>query len=545
MNAIARHAVGDIIIDDHALVQRQLRVDFVWPLADGAHVELEATYPSSFPRLRPQVKLKAEPDTFPARHVGPNGELCLLGRDSGLWQAKTTLADLLTSNLESALTNSGPEDPQGEPIEVWWNGVQRFDHPNYLLVDSAWDVSGFEGGVAEIIYRFELLDARPRFVAAVDKIWAGDRETLLFERSFTIPKELVSATRLQVTWRRDDELPLPNHDRLQELLDRLDHKGWHQKTPLGMLRISLTAQRTELQHDTEGDGFVCVVALTRGSGKKSQTRRFNVPVFRAGERDIGYRVPSTQVLRRSRVALIGLGALGSPLAVELARNRVAELTLVDHDVVEPGNSVRWVIGASAWGKRKPHAIAAHIEAEYPWTKATPFEANVGLGSGHGDEAELLSRIIAQADLVIDASASTGVTWYLSDECRRLGKTMVSLAATASLKGGTVSLYRPTSGCPICREHAYVEGTIPRAPGATDYSELTQPPGCAENTFTGASFDLQELVLQAVRLSVETLDDGAGRSSVVQTLSLHDGTRRTLPAWTENELPASPRCGCVA
>jgi hypothetical protein len=546
LDRLAEHATGDLTIDDDRLAKGELHLSFTWPLASGEHVELEATYPSSFPRLRPHIRLKADPDTFPDRHVGPNGELCLLGRDSRLWQAKYTLAGLLQTNLESALTNSGAEDPQGEPIEVWWNAAGRADQPNFLLVDSAWNLSGHDGGVAEIVYRFELLKGRPRFQAAVNKVCGEDPRHPLAERAFAIPGDLASKGRpAQITWKRDDDLPLPHQGHLAALLDRLDHRGRYDRHPEGTVRVSLTAQRTELQHEKVGDGYVCAVAVTRGTGKNAKTYRFHVPVYRAGETDIGHRVPAVASFRKSRVLLVGAGALGSPLAVELARNGITHLSIVDHDVVEPGNSIRWVLGASTWGKRKPIAVADHISSEYPWTRVGPVDANIGLGAPGADEAELLARLIEEADVVVDASASTGVTNYLSDECRRLGKTLVSVAATASLKGGTVSIYRPSSGCPICREHAYYHGQFARAPGATDYSELTQPPGCAESTFTGASFDLQELTLQAVR-AIAGIIEGSDiePQSVVQTLSLHDGARRTLPSWIETSLPPSPKCRCA-
>ncbi len=545
LDRIADRATGDVTIDDQLLESGQLRIRFAWPLTTGEQVELQATYPSTFPRFRPQVQLIADPSTFPDRHVGPNGELCLLGRDSGLWQSRTTLSSLLDTNLANALTGSGPEDPQGEPVEVWWNTAKSYDRPNYLLVDSEWDLTGYDGGIADIVYRFDILDGSPSFRAAINKIWTADEMTLLAARTFAIPADLEAAgTKSKATWNRDDTLPLPHRDQLDKLLERADHKGWYEKKNNGTLRVSLTVQRTELQHAVEGDGFICVVALTRAVGKGVRTERFHAPVYRAGTTDVGYRVPSTAVLRGSNVVVIGLGALGSPLAIELARNGVAKLTLVDHDTVEPGNSVRWALGATAWGKRKSVAIAEHIRSEYPWTDVVPLDANIGFGSAHGDEVELVERLVAGADIVIDSSASTGVTNYLSDECRRKGKSLVSVAGTVSLKGGTVSVYRPNSGCPVCREHAYFDGQFARAPGATDYSELTQPPGCAENTFTGASFDLQELAMQAVRAAVDVLDGSPQDTSVIQTLSLHDGTHRTLPAWTENMLPPSPKCGCT-
>jgi hypothetical protein len=545
LDQIAEHAVGDIVMDDDALAKRQLRIRFEWPTISKGTIALEATFPNSFPRLRPVVTLRTDPETFPERHVGPNGEVCLLGRDSRFWGSSYTLAKLLLDNLDSALTNTGVEDLQGEPAEVWWNTVKRYDYPNYLLIDSAWDLSSIDSGTAEIAYHFELVGKLPQFRAVLNRIRSPDGITLV-ERDFAVPKELESSKikQTKAMLRRQDDLPKPSQDRYDALLQRIDHNGWHEKTTYGNLRVSLTLQKTELQHAVEGDSVICVVSLTRGGGGKAVTSRFNVPVYRAGPSDIGHRVPSTLPLRNAAALVVGLGALGSPLAIELARNGIAKLALIDHDVVEPGNSVRWALGASAWGERKSNAIGAHIRAEYPWTKVNAFTLNIGFPLESEDETAILCELIQQVDVVIDASASVGVTNHLSDECRRLGKTLVSAAGTLNLRGGTVSVYRPGSGCPICRDHAYFLGQLARAPGADDSTELIQPPGCSENTFTGASYDLQELSTQAVRATVQVLDGTASDVSTVQTLSLHDGTRRILPLWSQNELPALAQCGCT-
>ncbi|MCP3053750.1 ThiF family adenylyltransferase [Aurantimonas marianensis] len=291
-----------------------------------------------------------------------------------------TLADLLHSNLEKALKGTGDEDPQGEPMEVWWNDAQRNETGNFLLVDSTWDLTGFEKGVAEVAFRCERINEELCFRGVIEKIWAGSREEVLYERTFQAPP-IPGALRTIATWRRNDTLPLPNQGQLAGQLPGLDYKGRHEQTSFGSLRVSLTVKRTELRHEAPGDGFVCLLTLSRGSKNKRREQHFVIPVFRAGEEDLGYRVPATKVLRRSHIALIGLGALGSPLALELARNGVEHLRILDHDIVEPGNTVRWALGASAWGKRKTTALEQFIQAEYPRTTVTSSDVFIGVGSG--------------------------------------------------------------------------------------------------------------------------------------------------------------------
>lgn len=90
----------------------------------------------------------------------------------------------------------------------------------------------------------------------------------------------------------------------------------------------------------------------------------------------------------------------------------------------------------------------------------------------------------------------------------------------------MAYHHPESGCPVCKEIAHATGAIDRAPGMGDAQGLIQPPGCSEATFIGASFDLQELTLEAVRMAINVLSRPQDFAvSLVHTLTLHDGVKR--------------------
>ncbi|WP_353012393.1 ThiF family adenylyltransferase [Mesorhizobium sp. M0977] len=264
---------------------------------------------------------------------------------------------------------------------------------------------------------------------------------------------------------------------------------------------------------------------------------------------MGRRVPSVSALRDKTIAIIGLGALGSPIAADLARNGCRKLIALDCDIVEPGNSIRWIAGASAWGLPKAEFLKSHLEAEYPWTRVEAITHRIGGASADpsvvGDD-ERLATTLREVDCVIDAAASTGVTFLLGDYCRAFGVSLISVYGATTLKGGVVAYHHPTSGCPICKETAHDLRRIPRAPGTGETVGLIQPPGCSEATFMGASFDLQELSAEAVRMAVDILSrPGDFKESVVHTLTLHDGAKRLPPNWRVDQLPALPECGCGA
>jgi hypothetical protein len=310
---------------------------------------------------------------------------------------------------------------------------------------------------------------------------------------------------------------------------------------------------SELQHGNMGLGwlFPFVFGPSRAFGKtppRGVTRHVVLlKTLRAGAADMGARSPVVSQLRRARIAVIGVGALGAPVAVGLARSGCGSLNVLDQDIVEPGNAVRWPLGAQAWGFGKVHAIGGFIAANYPWTELTHILHRLG----HAPESEelrdenVLPGILDGVQLVIDATASFGINGLLWDHCRRRGLPLITLFASPDLQGGVVARFSPRSGCPLCLEHAWHDGEISRPPGMG--SDVTiQPPGCAEATFTGADHDLQELSLEGIRMAVETLERAdESLPSVVHTLRLRDVSgRRVPPQWTSTPLPRHEKCQCV-
>nr|WP_292537133.1 hypothetical protein [Mesorhizobium sp.] len=109
-----------------------------------------------------------------------------------------------------------------------------------------------------------------------------------------------------------------------------------------------------------------------------------------------------------------------------------------------------------------------MESEYPWAEVEAIHHTVGIAStldGNQGDHSVLPPIFEKADIVIDATASTGISRLLADRCKSTGKPMISLFGTLSLKGGVVAAYQPKSGCPTCREFAYAKGLIDKAPGS--------------------------------------------------------------------------------
>jgi hypothetical protein len=306
---------------------------------------------------------------------------------------------------------------------------------------------------------------------------------------------------------------------------------------------------SELSWRRDGDGWLFLFTCV----SKAQARRNDVVLrtLRAGPSDFAVRAPAFKNLRAKRVAIFGLGAIGAPTAIEMARNGCHELCLNDFDVIDPGNTVRWPLGMSAWGRLKLDAICAFIEREYAATRVILFPHRLGGAfppealPTTGKSEDVLSHALEGASLVIDTTAESGINWLLDERCREHSIPLITAHATPTLEAGVVACFFAGDGCRICLEHAWLDGAIPTPKGAdAGENALRQPPGCAERTFAGANYDLSEISLQAARLAVDTLasDPQYQPGSCVHMLSFTDEHgQRVPPTWKAFPLRPHPKC----
>lgn len=270
---------------------------------------------------------------------------------------------------------------------------------------------------------------------------------------------------------------------------------------------------------------------------------------RAGPLDFAARVPLLRPLKDHRVALIGLGAIGAPSALEFARAGVGELRLLDGDIVEPGTTIRWPFGLDAAGRDKATVLANVITANYPYTTTLGIVHRIGAVDGLLSDIEALSRALDGATLVLDATAEVGLQYLLSDLAAEAGIPYLCASSTAGAWGGVVARVRADGlhGCWSCLQRSLLDGRI--AVPREDPAGFLQPSGCAAPTFTGAAFDLAEVALMGVRLAVSILCGGHPDAYPaidwdVGVVTLRDADGNVLPpTWRTYTLrhPDCPHC----
>ncbi|MGK7866329.1 Mov34/MPN/PAD-1 family protein [Falsiroseomonas sp. E2-1-a20] len=130
-----------------------------------------------------------------------------------------------------------------------------------------------------------------------------------------------------------------------------------------------------------------------------------------------------------RVALIGAGAIGSHLAMALAREGRFSWTILDTDHLLPHNLARHTLGRRWLGAHKAEALANEVRmllGEQDAARAVDCNALAPAGSGPDLEAR-----IANEEVIIDASASVAVARRLADGQGRARRVSVFLNPTGT------------------------------------------------------------------------------------------------------------------
>lgn len=99
-------------------------------------------------------------------------------------------------------------------------------------------------------------------------------------------------------------------------------------------------------------------------------------------------------VKSAHVAVLGLGGLGSNVAVMLARLGVGHLTIIDYDRVEPSNLNRQSYYIDDIGKFKCDALREQIKRINPYITVTAINARIAQSN--------IIDIVSGADIVVEA-----------------------------------------------------------------------------------------------------------------------------------------------
>jgi molybdopterin/thiamine biosynthesis adenylyltransferase len=224
-------------------------------------------------------------------------------------------------------------------------------------------------------------------------------------------------------------------------------------------------------------------------------------------------------LLNSRVLIVGLGALGSPVSMYLAASGIGELVLMDHDQVQLSNLQRQIVHVSdSVGQTKVQSAKRMLQA------LNPEISVVGLARAF-DERGLVAEV-GRVDAVVDATDNFAARFAINKACFEACIPLISGAAIRL--EGQVSVYpfdRADSPCYHCL-----------------YRDVAEPPGsCTQNGVLGPVAGLVGSIqaIETVKVLLGFGETLAGR------LLLIDARSMDIRAVRLNQDPNCMVCGSRA
>lgn len=114
-----------------------------------------------------------------------------------------------------------------------------------------------------------------------------------------------------------------------------------------------------------------------------------------------------QGLRTSRVAIIGCGALGAPIAEMFVRGGVHHIALFDNEQVEIGNLTRHILSLNDIGNSKSTQLAQHLNSLNPHAEVECVHAEISFRD------EGISEQLKGYDLIVDCTGNDELLYALS------------------------------------------------------------------------------------------------------------------------------------
>jgi len=226
------------------------------------------------------------------------------------------------------------------------------------------------------------------------------------------------------------------------------------------------------------------------------------------EMDVG----GQQKLVQATVLIVGMGGLGCPAAMYLAAAGVGHLVIADDDVVELTNLQRQIAhGQKNLGEKKVASAEQTLRDLNPEVRVTTIEERL--------EGDALGKLVADVDLVVDASDNFATRYAINRYCVQQRKPLVSGAAIRM--EGQVAVFDSRDQNSPCYQCLY-----------GDSSE--EDTNCATN---GIMAPVVGIIGAVQAMETIKLLAGVGQALTGRLLLLDAQAMQ----WREMRLPRDPKC----
>lgn len=456
------------------------------------------TYPDTFPDSPPYICPRDKSERWSGHQYGTGGPLCLQWRADN-WHPDVTGADMVRSAHELLSTEQHPELPNAVPSahrltagQSMRSALRRFMATTALLDTlMALPLSSRTQLKLATVYS---AGAVVMFAAKVADEQDMLREVADLPEGITASLSLLSLPGEGWIFRSDtfnQQQPIESAEALIQVLASagfatddilVQEAGGYKAKTIVILGTELLSLRVFLINSGEQPELLehRVVWPSRSD-------------FRLSE--------ESQQLANIRVGIVGLGSVGSKVAVSLARSGVRRFLLVDDDYLAPGNMVRHELSWTYVGAHKAWAvcdalslIAAEVQADVRTARLAGQESAVTTAAALKD--------LSNCDLLIDATANAEVFLLLAALAKRNRISLCWGEIFAGGYGGMIARARPRRDPnPLAVRdacHTYL-ATLPDAP----FKSAAGYDGDEEQPFVAYDSDVGFVATALTRLAIDT------------------------------------------
>ena len=211
------------------------------------------------------------------------------------------------------------------------------------------------------------------------------------------------------------------------------------------------------------------------------------------ERFFGIGKDGQEKIRRSRVAIIGLGALGTVIAEELTRAGIGFLRLIDRDFVELHNLQRQMLydeEDARMHRLKVEACAQHLHSINSEVQVEAFPEDFNYGNAES--------FLQDVDLILDGTDNLETRYLINEVCVKLRKPWIYGGAVEA-QGMTMS-FLPGEACFSC-----VTGTVEPFMNQSTQKTCSTAGVLSPATAIVASLEVKEAL--KILVSADTLEQG--------------------------------------
>ncbi len=369
---------------------------------NGQPIEHEIALTAEFPITKPRVSVPNGEGSL-SWHRESDGTLCLWSDDEASdlpWSDAAAMIDRI-SQWHAKDAAGWSNDPPDLDLERYWTSGCN---PILVVHPDLEPLTGKKCRARKYLKKsFEVWDVGPGKVYKNRKRWAG--------------VSVVNAGELKQ--------PVRNFDELADRLGAEESEELSAAIENGDVSVVVVRYRRQ-----EHEAAVSLIAEDQNPNRLTAVRTAHT-----GESTLRLRAGlDANVLANKRIALVGLGAVGSLLAEMLVRSGVGAMTLIDGDIIRPGNCIRHVATLNDVGINKAEVVKDKIITAGLISKEDA-NGKLTVQPQMLQDAVTTEKIFNEHDLIIDATGDNPVTALVCTASRILNRPLITVCLQ---RGGTVA-----------------------------------------------------------------------------------------------------------